>query len=196
MSAMRTTLFTAAALVISSAMPAVAQELLEGNEKLACEAILCLSTGSPPHECSPSLKRYFSIQKKKFSDTIRARLDFLQLCPSASAEGMPSLVNVIANGAGRCEAEDMIPKLNAHLWGMCDSESGYSYVGCMADIPKVCQDYANHPLTRLDVPVKMKTCQAPSSSSWRWYSTESLQPGEFFEGGQLCKYEWKMPQSS
>jgi len=136
MTALRTTLFTAAALVISSAMPAVAQELLEGNEKLACEAILCLSTGSPPHECSPSLKRYFSIQKKKFSDTIRARLDFLQLCPSASAEGMPSLVNVIANGAGRCEAEDMIPKLNAHLWGMCDSESGYSYVGCMADIPE------------------------------------------------------------
>ena len=66
----------------------------------------------------------------------------------------------------------------------------------MADIPKVCQDYASHPLTRVDIPVKTKTCQAPSSSSWRWYSTESLQPGEFFEGGQLCKYEWKMPQSS
>lgn len=196
MKAMRTTLFTAAALVMSSAMPAVAQELLEGNEKLACEAILCLSTGSPPHECSPSLKKYFSIEKRKLRDTIRARLDFLQLCPSASAEGMPSLVNVIANGAGRCEAEEMIPKLNAYLWGMCDSEGGYSYMGCMADVPKVCQDYAKHPLTRVDVPVKTKTCEKPGSRGWSRYSSESLQPGEFYEGGQFCKFEWKMPESS
>jgi hypothetical protein len=193
MKATRTTLFTAAALVISSATPAVAQELLEGDEKDACEAILCLSTGSPPHECDSSLKKYFSIKKKKPGDTIKARRDFLEKCPSSSDEGMPSLINAIVNGAGQCEAETMIPQLNAHLWGMCDPESGYSFMGCMADVPKVCQDYANHPLTRVDMPVKTKTCQSASGSKWGWYSSENLQPGEFYEGGQLCKYEWKMP---
>lgn len=192
MKATRTTLLTAVALVISSATPAVAQEVLEGIEKLACEAILCLSSGSPPNECSPSLKKYFSIEKKKLSDTIKARRDFLAACPSSSAEGMPSLLNVIANGAGRCEPEKMIPQLNAHLWGMCDSESGYSFGGCMPDVPNVCQDYANHPLTRIDMPVKTKTCQAMSGSKWGLHSSESLQPGEFYEGGQLCKHEWKM----
>ena len=58
-------------------------------------------------------------------------------------------------------------------------------MGCMADVPKVCQDYAKHPLTRVDVPVKTKTCEKPGSRGWSRYSSESLQPGEFYEGGQF-----------
>lgn len=192
MKAKRTLLLTSAVLAISSASPASAQEL-EGVVRLACEAILCLSTGSPPSECSPSLSHYFSIEKKKFSDTIRARLDFLSLCPTASAEGMPSLVNAIANGAGRCEAGAMLPQLNAHLWGECDSEGGYSYRGCMADVPAYCRTYADHPLTNIDMPVKTKTCKELGGVRHRLHSTEDLRPGEFYEGGQLCKYEWRMP---
>ncbi len=54
---------------------------LTGKVKLACEAILCLSTGSPPGECSPSLSEYFSIDFDDFSDTIQGRINFLNLCP-------------------------------------------------------------------------------------------------------------------
>ncbi|KAA3682647.1 hypothetical protein E3U40_09795 [Campylobacter fetus subsp. venerealis] len=47
---------------------------LTGDTKLACEALLCLSSGTRPSECSPSLNRYFSIKEKKWKDTIKARV--------------------------------------------------------------------------------------------------------------------------
>ena len=37
---------------------------LSGDTKLACEAILCLSSGTRPGECGPALSRYFGISKK------------------------------------------------------------------------------------------------------------------------------------
>ena len=81
--------------------------ILGGDQGLACEAILCLSSGTRPNECQRSLNRYFSINEKKISDTIRARKNFLQLCPSSNDKGMPDLVNAIANGAGRCDAREL-----------------------------------------------------------------------------------------
>ena len=33
-------------------------QMLSGDEGSACEAILCLSTGGPPSECMPSLRKY------------------------------------------------------------------------------------------------------------------------------------------
>lgn len=84
------------------------EELLTGDTKLACEAILCLSSGDRPSECSPSLQRYFSISRhKKLTDTIQARKDFLQICPSSNEQGMPSLINAISQGAGRCDAAEL-----------------------------------------------------------------------------------------
>lgn len=50
----------------------------------ACEALLCLSSGQPPTECTRSLQRYFSISFKNWSDTVRARSDFLKMCPTDS----------------------------------------------------------------------------------------------------------------
>ena len=44
--------------------------LFTGDVRLACEAVLCLSSGTRPSECAPSLKRYFSISHKKLSDTL------------------------------------------------------------------------------------------------------------------------------
>lgn len=83
-----------------------AQAEFTGDVKLACEAILCLSSGNTPSQCQPSLSRYFGIEKKKMSDTIEARLDFLNLCPTASHDDkMKKLVNDIAHGAGRCDAD-------------------------------------------------------------------------------------------
>lgn len=74
---------------------------------MACEAVLCLSSGTRPSECAPSLSHYFSIHKKV--DTIRARFDFfLNLCPvSNQTPEMNSLISAISNGAGRCDAASL-----------------------------------------------------------------------------------------
>ena len=46
------------AAVLFVSMPVQAEELT-GDSKLACEAILCLSTSTRPTECNESLRRYF-----------------------------------------------------------------------------------------------------------------------------------------
>ena len=65
----------AAVAALCSVGTASAQDVLTGDTRLACEAILCLSSGTRPSECTPSLSRYFNITKRKLSDTIRARLN-------------------------------------------------------------------------------------------------------------------------
>src|SRR5699024_6519977 len=86
---------------------------LSGTEKLACSAVLCLSSGERPSECNPSLNHYFSIDHTSWADTVKDRNHFLNQCPwSAGLELMPNYVetekqmkdlfSAIANGAGRC----------------------------------------------------------------------------------------------
>lgn len=45
-------------------------ELLTGDTRLACEAILCLSTGERPSECQPAIRRYFSIVRRTLGKTL------------------------------------------------------------------------------------------------------------------------------
>lgn len=72
-------LVSAALVALTSA--ANSQALLTGDPKLACEAIMCLSSGSPPHECQESLYRFFSINLSKPAQTVAARINFLNQCP-------------------------------------------------------------------------------------------------------------------
>ena len=95
------------AVMVAPVPAAYADDLLTGDTRLACEAVLCLSSGDRPSECAPSIKRYFSIKHKKFSDTIKGRLNFLKLCPTSHEPNMPQLINAIANGAGRCDAAEL-----------------------------------------------------------------------------------------
>lgn len=81
--------------------------VLTGTTKLACEALLCLSSNVRPSECTPSLNHFFSITRKEWSDTLSARKAFLNLCPASSEVGMPELVDAIADGAGRCDAASL-----------------------------------------------------------------------------------------
>lgn len=83
---------------------ALAQESLQGDEKLACEALLCLSTSSRLAECAPSLQRYFSISYKKFSDTLRGRMNFLNMCPMVTDTNMAEYKTTVINGSGQCDA--------------------------------------------------------------------------------------------
>ncbi|MBT2180847.1 conjugal transfer protein TrbM [Ralstonia pickettii] len=86
--------------------PSIQQMILGGDEGLACSALLCLSSGFRPGECVPPLARYFSISLRRWTDTVTARRNFLNLCPASqdTSTNMPAQVEAIVNGAGRCDA--------------------------------------------------------------------------------------------
>ena len=136
-------------LLLTASQLSHADGMLTGRVKLACEAILCLSTGSPPGECSPSLSEYFSIDFEDFSDTLRERGNFLNLCPVASqTPQMRALVEAIKNGAGRCDAASL--NLTTRVW-VQDPDGGM--VGghwCVKpNKPSYCETYADHEYTDL-----------------------------------------------
>jgi hypothetical protein len=114
-------------------------QMFTGDTKLACEAVLCLSSGVRPGECQPSLSRYFGIHRRKLRDTFRARLDFLNLCPVAQqTPEMRSLVAAMSQGAGRCDA----PYLNATLSYGGGMDGGPVYIG--NTMPPYCQALYGH----------------------------------------------------
>ena len=101
---MKNTLFIALFSLMLHMSSANAQEPLQDDEKLACEALLCLSTSTRPAECTPSLRRYFSISYKKFSDTLRGRMNFLNMCPMVTDTKMAAYKSAVINGFGHCDA--------------------------------------------------------------------------------------------
>jgi hypothetical protein len=124
-------------------VPVMAQGVLEGDTRLACEAILCLATSNQPHECQPSLKKYFSITDEKLSDTIKKRRNFLDKCPVANqTQEMSALVNATARGAGRCDANSLNATLRS--WG---GDNNYVYIA--NSMPSYCAAYTNHAYTDL-----------------------------------------------
>lgn len=145
--------------------------ILQGDEKLACEAILCLSTSTRPSECSQSIKRYFSIKHKKPHDTIRSRLNFLKLCPKSNQgvdfealskigidfkdqeTQMNSLTNTIVNLPHECTAKE----LNKKTQKMCVSYTDKGrceewHYRINPSMPKQCKDFANHKWTVIELP--------------------------------------------
>lgn len=128
------------------AAPAGAHEVLTGDTRLACEATLCLAAGSRPNECSPSLSRYFSINKRKWSDTVRARANFLSLCPASDQTAeMRSLVSAMANGAGGCDASSL--NVTLRVWNNRDADGGRVFIN--NQMPDYCAAYTGHQYTNL-----------------------------------------------
>lgn len=149
-------------------------EVLTGIEGLACAAILCLSTGSPPGECSPSLNHYFNIDFDDFGKTIKERVNFLSLCPAANMDSnMTALVSAIARGAGRCDAKS----LNATLIGY---PRGYQNGGCIDNKkPAYCTAYENHEYTRLGQTVYV--VDPPKTTFWP-FQNQNIGAGSFGNG--------------
>lgn len=152
---------------ICSASAATYADDLTGEQRTACEALLCLSASGKnrPAECDPSVSHYYSIKEKKWKDTVKARRNFLKLCPDANNESqnMPSLVEAIVNGAGRCDANYLNSKNIKHVeklicpdysrnwkWGRNynNDECHYETVTIISnDLPGYCSTYANHGYT-------------------------------------------------
>lgn len=139
-----TALFVLAFLSISRPAFAESADLLTGDTRQACEAILCLSSGTRPSECASSLSRYFGIHKRKLSKTISARKDFLKRCPASSMDKqMRSLVDALSRGAGRCD----VSSLNRDLaW-----RAGFHRYRVIIDnrLPSYCAAYTSHQYTDL-----------------------------------------------
>ena len=146
--------------------PIKAQELT-GDAKLSCEAILCLSSsvGRGLSECSPSLDRYFGISHKYLSDTIKARLNFLNICPTVKTDPkMGTLVEAIANAAGSCD----IAKLNRQ-YPACGTGLGAGFEGVNLGLreckplklPAACTALANHEYTDIKLPKWQCTKKMP-----------------------------------
>lgn len=165
----------AAVLAASAVGPVVAEEMFTGDTRLACEALLCLSSSQRPGECSPSLERYFGISHKKWSDTLDARRSFLNMCPTAHdvSANMPKLVEDIIHGAGRCDADYLNRTLRVQRerqvctgWGdyqTCHTEI-YYVIG--NSLPSYCSAYWGNNYTDLD---KAKYVGTPDEDG-KWVS--------------------------
>lgn len=128
MNKMNKSLGLLAAAMLGAAPAAFADDVLAGDTRLACEAVLCLSSGDRPSECAPSIKRYFSIRHKKMGDTLKARRNFLKMCPTSSETAeMAGLTDAIAEGAGRCDAQELNRMMRyTKLEKVCEHKTKYS----------------------------------------------------------------------
>jgi hypothetical protein len=127
--------------VVDNAMQQQQSQALSSDETSACEAIMCLSTGSPPGQCAPSLQKYFSINLSKPWKTIEARINFLKMCPSShESPQVETLVEAIGHGAGRCDAASLNQTLRT--WTGIDGEYEISN-----QLPAYCDAYFTHEYT-------------------------------------------------
>ncbi|AVL70616.1 conjugal transfer protein TrbM [Oligella urethralis] len=135
-----------AAFFMTSALAAAAPSYaLSGDPKLACEAILCLSSSTRPSECTPSLTKYFSIWDKKPWKIPKKRLNFLQLCPwqgqsdvekallasqvdiGKTSKEMNELIRDIAHGAGNCDVKHLNDVNRYTVWVYTDRRTGSTH---------------------------------------------------------------------
>lgn len=89
-------------LFVGVAGAAAAQEIdiLDGDDRLACEAIMCLSSANPPDQCRPSIRRLFDIRRH------RDRERFLRGCPHTSGdENLESLAQLTAAAWPTCTSD-------------------------------------------------------------------------------------------
>lgn len=141
-----------------------------GQVKLACEAILCLSTGSPPTQCAPSLAAYFGIDFEYWSDTLQGRINFLNLCPSASADdNMRSLTNAIANGAGRCD----VVSLNRTFGSYSGGGDGFSTYYISNNYPSYCASYTSHNYTDFNSSQKLPVFVGLPNRGGQWVEAQN-----------------------
>lgn len=135
-------LSAASVLFVSTAHAQDGPGIFTGDTRYACEAILCLSSGQRPDECTPSLRRFFSIRRA--SD----RRDFLRGCPQAEEDSqrMGQYTDLLADAAYRCQADVLNVQ---HVYYQSDNGP---YIH--NTLPAICRTYAAHPNTdQISIPV-------------------------------------------
>lgn len=82
-------------------------QILNDDERSACEVLLCLAAPTHPEECLPALRRFFSIWDVRPWMIVKKRIDFLMGCPASDEEGMGDFIEVVAKSAGRCDVASL-----------------------------------------------------------------------------------------
>lgn len=134
---------------------AQAGDFLEGDQKTACEVLMCLSTGNRPDECDEPLKDYQKIRPER-------RAGFLHKCPKEGGGGaggqqqtseqreqedqqFDSFTDAAVESADTCDATT----LNATL--LMSNPDGSTYVS--NQMPQHCTSYASHAYSTYELPV-------------------------------------------
>ncbi|MDR2207462.1 MAG: conjugal transfer protein TrbM [Azoarcus sp.] len=158
--------------------------MLTGDKKLACEAVLCLSTGQRPDECAPSIKKYFSISRKKWSDTVKDRRKFLDKCPSVNEDNtMKQLANAVSEGAGKCDVANL-NNLRSYAW---DPNTETTKMIISNKMPNYCGAYWNHAYTDLDATVPVYVGDPARGGFW-------VEPAQYQQA--LEKYNARIAQEN
>ncbi|OCR03149.1 conjugal transfer protein TrbM [Helicobacter pullorum] len=161
-----------------------AQELT-GDTKLACEAILCLSSGTRPSECNPALNRFYSISAKKISDTIKKRRNFLNLCPVSYNDDLV-LRDLTQNVLPASNPEECKPN---YLNRQIETKQVFSnsnknkfftrYYRVNPNIPNHCNILFQHSYTDYQIP--KYNCTGEFYSQLEWNLSAKLTPISFQE---------------
>ncbi|OCS32894.1 hypothetical protein GZ989_011320 (plasmid) [Campylobacter fetus] len=155
-----------------------APDVLTGDVKLACEAILCLSSSTRPGECAPSLHRYFSISAKKWKDTVKKRRNFLKLCPVGDSANNDKTFtdlrdNVIATLDNPCD----LNALNSNLeYDELDFDTSYYFRGVRVSpkLPRSCEILSKNVYTNIKPKYK---CSGEFYSRIDWDRGYTIQNG-------------------
>lgn len=174
--------------------PAYAGDVLAGQEKTACEVILCLSTGSRPSECSPPLSHFFSIRGDDPDETMSKRRNFLALCPANGVAD--SYRAVLARSGQSCQMTSLLAYLNR-------PSNGFGGPGTRS-IPAHCHIYAHHEWTdAITLPVRQQWCATFSGMGelpirrciYRWVDPSLAAPAlSDAQVRALIQREWQTQQ--
>lgn len=96
---------------------AIKLDVLSGDTKLACEAMLCLASPVKPPECSAALARYFSIDAKRWSQVVTKRRNFLNLCPvdTSDPEMYKYKNDILTNLDGECSTSALNNRIESTI---------------------------------------------------------------------------------
>jgi len=142
---MKKKLFALAALVAalgSTAGTASAQDVLTGDTRLACEAILCLSSGTRPSECTPRCRGTSTSRSASFGHDPRP-----PELPPALPGGEPDAGNAVARVgdlARRWPLRRAVAELDVVMW-TGGYDDGRTYIS--NQLPDYCGAYTGHAYT-------------------------------------------------
>ena len=150
-------------------------DVLTGDTKLSCEAILCLSSSTKPTECMPSLNRYFSIKAKKWKDTIKARSNFLKLCPTGGESEKDKHFtnlrdNIILNLKGSCDLDTLnVTETTQKELIINNQYKDITYIRITPNMNSSCKSLSSSPYTNIR---PKYTCDPK-----KWYLYQDWQNG-------------------
>lgn len=164
------------ALGIINSANALDLQVLTGDTRLACEAMLCLASPTKPSECSNALAKFFSIKFKKPWKTIQARQNFLNLCPvdSADSEMLKYKNQILANLDSDCSVTTLnnrIEKKVLRIERVCRSSGAGNGYSCV-DV-KIYGYRIN--------PQPTNSCRLLASSAYTDYHLKYTCDGKFYE---------------